>query len=670
MKQILSILILVALALPLPAQQLYVGANWHPHDLTSDEISRDIRLMQEAGFNVVRLGHLAWDSYEPREGEYSFAWFDPVLDQCEAAGIKVILDIPVRPAPMWLHKKYPGVNIVDGRGGIIYPNHRYMQDVGDPDYQRCALALTEAMTARYGSHPAVIGFGLDNEAASGATSYSEYVRKRFVSWLERKYGTTDALNTAWAGQRWSRRLSDFDEVVLPNGNGQPEKRLDFQRFISDEVNGFYIKMLDIIERNAPGAQTYSNCWYYADGKPYDYAPFVYTGRMTRGGAGIYPGSLLSSDVHSTLFGIARIQYESPTPFWCCEFQTRNSTPGAVRRFAYQTLMYGSEMVCGWTWQTMHGGEEQFYTGMMDWDGTPNEKYDEYRQIASEFKKIQAWFPYKLKAEAAIALSFDSRIHPGFLGSRHERSIQEAFNLFYDRNLDVRVVDLARSSLDYKLLIIPDVSVIDKASAENIRRFVERGGTVLMTGDSGQLDATGQVFRTTLPGRLADVFGIRVGKFMDTASVKELAGLSANDRNMTVNYKGSPIHVQAAYFDIIEPRGATVTGTLSGIDSERPIITENRYGLGRAIFVGLAETPAYLSIFLDEMIGQLGIRRAPEVPTGVQVRRIDEQHFLYFNSTPNPQTILVGRPSRSLLHDVRLDASFTLSPYEPEFIEIR
>ena len=466
MKQILSILILVALALPLPAQQLYVGANWHPHDLTSDEISRDIRLMQEAGFNVVRLGHLAWDSYEPREGEYSFAWFDPVLDQCEAAGIKVILDIPVRPAPMWLHKKYPGVNIVDGRGGITYPNHRYMQDVGDPDYQRCALALTEAMTARYGSHPAVIGFGLDNEAASGATSYSEYVRKRFVSWLERKYGTTDALNTAWAGQRWSRRLSDFDEVVLPNGNGQPEKRLDFQRFISDEVNGFYIKMLDIIERNAPGAQTYSNCWYYADGKPYDYAPFVYTGRMTRGGAGIYPGSLLSSDVHSTLFGI------------------------------------------------------------------------------------------------------------------------------------------------------------------------------------------------------------RVGKFMDTASVKELAGLSANDRNMTVNYKGSPIHVQAAYFDIIEPRGATVTGTLSGIDSERPIITENRYGLGRAIFVGLAETPAYLSVLLDEMIGQLGIRRAPEVPTGVQVRRIDEQHFLYFNSTPNPQNILVGRPSRSLLHDVRLDASFTLSPYEPEFIEIR
>lgn len=60
--------------------------------------------MKEAGFNVTRLGHLAWDSYEPSDGVFDFAWFDEVMDMMHEAGIKVILDIATRPAPIWLHQ--------------------------------------------------------------------------------------------------------------------------------------------------------------------------------------------------------------------------------------------------------------------------------------------------------------------------------------------------------------------------------------------------------------------------------------------------------------------------------------------------------------------------------------------------------------------------------------
>ena len=47
--------------------------------------------MKDAGFNVVRMGHLAWDSYEPSEGKFDFEWFDTVMDMMNEAGIKVIL---------------------------------------------------------------------------------------------------------------------------------------------------------------------------------------------------------------------------------------------------------------------------------------------------------------------------------------------------------------------------------------------------------------------------------------------------------------------------------------------------------------------------------------------------------------------------------------------------
>jgi beta-galactosidase len=76
------------------SQTLYVGSNYHPHDDKNPEkIKKDIEQMKAAGLNVVRMGHLAWDSYEPSEGTFDFEWFDTVMDMMNQAGIRVILDI-------------------------------------------------------------------------------------------------------------------------------------------------------------------------------------------------------------------------------------------------------------------------------------------------------------------------------------------------------------------------------------------------------------------------------------------------------------------------------------------------------------------------------------------------------------------------------------------------
>ena len=111
----LLITILFIFSSLLKAQELYVGVNYHPHDDKNPEkIKHDIQLMKEAGFKVVRMGHLAWDSYEPSEGKFDFEWFDKVMDMMNNAGIEVILDIAIRPAPIWLHYKYPSIDIIEG----------------------------------------------------------------------------------------------------------------------------------------------------------------------------------------------------------------------------------------------------------------------------------------------------------------------------------------------------------------------------------------------------------------------------------------------------------------------------------------------------------------------------------------------------------------------------
>ncbi|WP_207212093.1 beta-galactosidase [Promicromonospora panici] len=664
------------IASPAPGTQatgLLVGANYHPHDSEPATWRRDAAMMREAGITVVRLGHLAWDTFEPAEGEFTFEWFDECMDLMHDNGIGVVLDIAVRPAPLWLHRKHPSIDVVDPTGNRLYANHRYMDDVGDPHFRAHAKRFAEHLVRRYAAHPALAAFGIDNEPGDGPISYSETVRSRFVAWLGARYATTDALNAAWAGQRWSRRIGDFAEVGLPtpaHKGAAPERVLDFRRFVSDEVNGYLTEILDVVERHAPGVLTTSNMWYYSHGRHFDYAPLAYTGRLARAGNGFYPGESIidTAGLRASLFGVARIQYENTTPFWCTEFTTMTATPGSIRKSAYASLMLGNQLVCGWTWQTMHAGEEQFLQGMVDWDGRPNRKLDEYRQIATEFARIGPHFPYQPEAEIAIALDFPSQIASAAMPERHDDQALTAFSAVLDRNLDTRVVDLARSELDYKLLLVPGVLVLDETAAAKVRDFVERGGTVIMSSYSATLDANGQVFATTRPGRLADVFGIRVGSYEETDKLNELAHGRTGIQRLDLEFAGRDITVSTPRFDVVEPDGADVLARAGGIGCDHPLITVNRYGAGRAVYVALPARGEVLGAVLDAEIDRLGLQRGPAVPAGVMARRIDDDHVLYVNLDAEPKPIELPGKATSLLNDISYDGGFTLEAFDAEFIE--
>jgi beta-galactosidase len=666
----------VFIGMSLNAQVLYVGANYHPHDDKNPEkIKRDIQLMKAAGLTVVRMGHLAWDSYEPSEGKFDFGWFDKVMDQMNQAGIKVILDIAIRPAPIWLHHKYPSIDITSPGGVAQYANHRYMDDPGDSMFQKYALRFTDTISKRYAKHPALIAFGIDNESGDGPISYSETVRKRFVTWLTKKYSSLDNLNNAWATQRWSRRINQFDEVGLPvtgAKNGAPEKILDFRRFISDEISKFLIKVLDKVNQNAPGVLTNTNAWYYSSMRYFDYSDIAYSGKMTRHGEGFYPGNTLVTNwgVVGSLFGMSRIQFESTNPFWCSEFTTMTAVPNSIRKSAYATLMYGNQMVCGWTWQSMHSGEEQYLEGMVDWDGIPNRKYNEYKKIATEFKKIEKYFPYQRKAEVGMAFSFPSQIASSAFPEHHDNQLQSCFGIFHYRNMDANVVEIAKSKLNYKLLIVPGVAVMDEVSANKIRDYVKNGGTVIMTSNSAFVDETGKVFASTRPGRLSDVFGIRVGSFEETESMNELSRKSYKGKRVEFTYNGKSTDLESERFDIVEPKGAQVIGKITSLDKDYPIMTINKYGKGKAIYLGLPANGNALNPLLDDLINELGIKKGPEVPSGVMARQIGKNHYLYLNVTGEPREIQLKTKSRSLLLDKDYTGSFTIAPYEPEFIELK
>jgi beta-galactosidase len=212
--------------------------------------------------------------------------------------------------------------------------------------------------------------------------------------------------------------------------------------------------------------------------------------------------------------------------------------------------------------------------------------------------------------------------------------------------------------------------MDEATAAKIRDFVKNGGTVVMTSNSALVDETGQVFASTHPGRLSDVFGIRVGSYEETEAFNEISRKLYKGKKLEFTYKGKAVDTESARFDIIESKGAEVLGNITSLDKDYPIITSNKYGKGRAIYVGLPAKGEVLGGLLDELIAELDIKKGPEVPSGVMARQIDEKHFLYLNVSGEPKEIKMKGKSHSVLLNKEYSSNFTIAPYEPEFIEVK
>ena len=640
--------------------QLYVGACYQPIDRSPAEIDQDIAFMKGAGFNVVRIGDLSWDSFEPSQGQFSFEWFDRIMDKMQAAGIRVILDIPGSPAPIWLHRAYPGTDIVNQSGDRVPPAERYMDDISDPGYRKEVEILAKEMMTRYAHHPAVIAVGYNNEIGNGYMSYSPADRTRFIAWLKKKYGSIETLNKVWATQRWSRRLPGFEDVDMPlaDGPGPSERFLDLHRFWSDETISLLTDLDEDRKRIMPDKPAISNLWDNSGRRGFDYLSTLRS-YVSFGAEGFYPGDPISG-----AFGALMVKADLPTPIWFNEFTAGGGgfygTPGRSRMYAYLGLLLGSQATLAWTFNSHLGGEEQALFGLIDHDNTPSWKLGEFAHIAADFKRLEKLgFPRYPHPEIAIAYSFDSFVdsHPNGPSSTtlqyfkypYAEQVQGAFAPLLRANADVNIVNVGHSDLaPYKLVIVPADFLMDVASATALRNYVSAGGAVVMTAFSAKVDEHGQWFNTSLPGRLSDVFGLRTNVFYETATA------------LGYQLDGTTYQTDAKFYEVLEPSTAIVMASFSGSESQTPAITVNHFGKGQAIYVAMPSTPIVMGPILNRLMRMQGIDHGPDTPEGVYARKVN-QRILFVNSTTSSQTIKISGNWREALSNKKVTNAFVIEP---------
>ena len=647
--------------------QLFVGTCYQPVDRSPEQIRQDVALMKQAGFTMVRMGDLSWDAFEPSPGKFEFAWFDDILRQMNEAGMKVILDIGGAPAPIWLHHKYPSVNIVDEHGAELHPAERYMDDISDPAYREHLLRFADELTRHYAHNPTLAAIGYNNEIGNGFMSYSEADRERFIEWLKKRYGTIEKLNKVWATQRWSRHLNSFDEVQLPYGDGPspPERYLDLRRYWSDVTVSVLEDLEKVRERNIPNLPAVSNLWDLAWRRGFDYLS-SYQNYVSYGAEGFYPANPL--DVS---FGALLEKGDLSTPLWFNEFTsgsggTYGGPKGIIRMWAYLALIDYGQTFLAWTFNTHRGGEEQALFGLLDHDGTPSWKYAEYKQIASEFSKLQhLGFPRYHTPEVAIAYSFESNIasHPpssdtvrSYFRVGYIEQVQSAMQPFFEDNIDVALINIGHTNLrSYKLLVVPADYLMDVPSAEAIRNYVRNGGTVIMTAFSAKVDETNQWFDTPLPGRLSDVFGLRTSEFYRPSTPPE------------IDLNGKTAKTSIGFYEVLEPHTAKPMAMFTNTPEKSPAITVNNFGKGRAIYLAVPAQMSVLAPLVQSLYTQLGIEKGPETPAGIYARVV-EGRTLYVNTTGEEKIVASRGTKHGIISGVTYRDTIRLKPYGADLVE--
>ena len=507
--------------------------------------------------------------------------------------------------------------------------------------------------------------GYYNEIGNGFMSYSEADRQRFVAWLKQRYGSLEALNKAWATQRWSRRIGQWDEVRLPyaDGPGPAERYLDLRRFWSDLTLATLDDLEAVRRKNLPDKPVLSNYWDWSGRKGFDFLG-SYRRHTTYGAMGFYAGDAINGGWEATM-----IKGGMSTPTWFNEFAAGGGgsygSRGWSRMWAHFVLLMGGQAALAWTFNSHLGGEEQALMGLIDHDDRPSWKLAEWAAIAADYAKLEKLgFPRRVEPQVAIAYSFEN-VHATspngpsntvrqYIKTPYLKQAQGAFEPLLKDNVDVAIIKLSYEDLSrYRLIILPGMYLLDQASTEAVRQFVAGGGTVVMTAQSAKVGDNNQWHNTPLPGQLTDVFGLRTNEFYDAAGTLTLGG---------EEIKGTVEH-----YEVLEPSSAQVLARFTNLEGTPPAITVNRFGKGSAYYVATPAQPQIMRPLLRQLRAELGIAAGPKTPDGVFARAVDGR-VLYVNTNNAPVDVAIDGVMHGVLSGKRFDGTLRLEARGADLLE--
>jgi len=422
---------------PPKRDRILYGAAYYNEYHQSERTTEDFELMLAAGLNVIRVGESVWQKWQPTENSFDLDWLEPVLNTASQAGISVIIGTPTYAVPRWVFLKHPEV-IAERAGGAKVPfGHRQNVDYSNPKFRQLCEVVIRKIVERYSNHPAVIGWQVDNEPGAEIL-HNEGVFQAFKAKLAHRYGSIDALNSAWGLTYWSHALGSFDELWRPEGNTNPSYLLAWRQHQAEVTNDFLSWQRDLVRSLIPQHQFITTCValdrpgmdnqtigttvdvasvnvYYAsqDGlahprtaKPADElteAPLwvPLTGASALNLTCDTAWSIKQENFLVTETNGSAIQQGSMTsafPHW----------PGQFKQAALAMISRGAEMIEYWHWHTLPFGIENHWGGILPHSLQPGRSYRAFQETARTLEAVSGLGRLTPAAEVAIVINTASK----------------------------------------------------------------------------------------------------------------------------------------------------------------------------------------------------------------------------------------------------------------------
>jgi beta-galactosidase len=643
-----------------PGGGVYVGVDYYPEQWPEERWETDLKLMHDAGFNVVRLAEFSWVLYEPTDGQIDFGWLDRWLELAKKYDIRAILGTPTAIMPAWMAKKYPEALAMKLDGTRIVWGGRRDNCFSDPDYHRLSDRIVRAMGEHFANNSQVVGWQIDNELG-GTDCRCDKCKTNFQKWLEKKYGTLAELNRAWGTRFWAQTYDSWDEIPMPADRvgdwaiSNPSASLDWQRFTSDLNIDFLDNQASILRQTCPGSQFITHNFmglhrginYYRLAKQLDFVAWDDYPKLS-------PGEHFDSALGADLMrGLKKqnflIMEQTAGPLGWSVF-SRNPQPGELRKICYQHLAHGADGELWFRWRSCTVGREEYWHGLLGHDGIAGRRYHEAAKFAQEFQRLApALRGTSIQSKVAILYDYDSlwalEIQNGYPGASYQDAIRRYYNALNRAGVNVDIVKPGDDLTGYKLVLAPHLHVLADDVAQALVDYVRAGGVLLADCRTGVKDETDLAYARTLPGLLSPALGIEIDEYeslrlgiSDSEEVKY--SIQANGR---IDGSFPAIH----YADWITPKGAEIVARYGQPHFKQyAAVTRNQLGKGIGWYVG---TIVDESDFYDKLVAQLlkdaSIRAIVSPPRGVEVStRQDSDVGLLFVINHTDQAVTVNVPS--------------------------
>jgi len=626
------------------------GCDYNPEQWSREVWVEDVRLMREAGVTLVAINVFGWAVLEPRAGEFDFTGLDAIIELLHDGGIGINLGTGTSSPPPWLTRLHPEILPTAADGTRRWPGGRQAWCPSSRVFREHALNLVTAVAERYASHPGLRLWHVSNElGCHNALCYCDVSAGSFRGWLERRYGTIEALNEAWGTAFWSQRYSEWAEILPPRATlsaANPTQAQDFSRFSSDELLSYYLAEAGVL-RELSTVPVTTNFMITAHIRTQDYwawAPHVdvvandhyldhrledphqelaFAADLTRGLAGGRPWILMEQATGSV------------------NWQPRNlaKASGEMVRNSISHLARGADGICFFQWRASAQGSEKFHSGMVPHAGTDTGIWREVLELGRVLGALGEVAGSRVVADAALVFSWDAWWAVDFESRptgdvRYLAQVHRAYRELWNSGITVDIVPPGADLSAYRLVVVPCLYLVSDDDARGIRDYVAGGGHALVTFFSGIVDEDDRILLGGYPGAFREMLGVVTEEFFPLAR-DEVVSLDDGTTGMV-------------WTEWVHPRGAKVIasytdGTLAGV----PAVTRNEHGSGVAWYVGTELESGALGRLLARASSEAGVTptRLAGAPGVEVVRRSSENADYLF--VINHTDAVVSHPAQGI-----------------------